>query len=143
MGGMGPGALGVGGVGPPSSSAFNLPGSLGQLVSTPGSPSRLLGPAGPTAGPTGPAGPSQSPFPMIVNSQLQQAGGPVGTQVGPTGTVSLAMAHLNAQHGADKARIGECDTFHECNTFSFSRSGSVRNLRTFMLNGSQKMLAHC
>ncbi|XP_069701672.1 CCR4-NOT transcription complex subunit 1 isoform X5 [Periplaneta americana] len=35
------------GMGPPSSSAFNLPGGLGPLVSAPGSPSRLMGQAAP------------------------------------------------------------------------------------------------
>lgn len=50
-------------LGPQSSSAFNLPGTLGPLVSAPGSPSRLMGP-------------SPSPFPML--SQMHTA--PVVTQ---------------------------------------------------------------
>ncbi|XP_034255857.1 CCR4-NOT transcription complex subunit 1 isoform X2 [Thrips palmi] len=98
---MGPGGMG----GPPTSSAFNLPGSLGPLVSTPGSPSRLLAPSGPT----GP-GPSQSPFPMLLNNQLQHVGGPVGSQVqGGAGTSlvgGMGIPHLGPQP-VDKTRLGE------------------------------------
>ncbi|XP_067012333.2 CCR4-NOT transcription complex subunit 1 isoform X3 [Anabrus simplex] len=99
-----------GGLGPPSSSAFNLPGALGPLVSTPGSPSRIIAPN---------PGPSQSPFPMI--PQLQQHSGPVGTQVGPTGpgpaTTSLVPGlgvnaigalgrGIGPQPGLEKNRLG-------------------------------------
>lgn len=93
------------GMGPPSSSAFNLPGALGQLVSTPGSPSRLMGP-------------SQSPFPLIsLGSQLQHAG-PVGTQVGPgptatslvsgmgVGAVGALGGRIGPQAGVEKSRLG-------------------------------------
>ena len=97
------------GIGPPSSSAFNLPGGLGPLVSAPGSPSRLMGPAAPA--------PSQSPFPMIpLSSQLQHSG-PVGTQVGPgpagTSVVpGLVTAigglgqRMGPQSGVEKSRLG-------------------------------------
>nr|CAD7196956.1 unnamed protein product [Timema douglasi] len=81
-------------------SAFNLPATLGPLVSTPGSPSRLMN-----------QGPSQSPFPMIMSSQLPHTG-PVGTQVpGSTATslvpgVGTMGARIGPQPGIDK-RLGE------------------------------------
>lgn len=94
------------GMGPPSSSAFNLPGALGPLVSTPGSPSRLMGP-------------SQSPFPLIsLGSQLQHAG-PVGTQVGPgpaatslvsgvgVSAIGALGGRIGPQAGVEKSRLGE------------------------------------
>lgn len=93
------------GMGPPSSSAFNLPGALGPLVSTPGSPSRLMGP-------------SQSPFPLIsLGSQLQHAG-PVGTQVGPgpaatslvsgvgVSAIGALGGRIGPQAGVEKSRLG-------------------------------------
>lgn len=93
------------GMGPPSSSAFNLPGALGPLVSTPGSPSRLMGP-------------SQSPFPLIsLGSQLQHAG-PVGTQVGPgpaatslvsgvgVSAIGALGGRIGPQAGVEKPRLG-------------------------------------
>lgn len=74
------------GIAPPSSSAFNLPVSLGSLVSTPGSPSRIIG-----------TGPSQSPFPIIpLGSALQH---PVGApQVVPT-AASLVNVGVNSIGG--------------------------------------------
>ncbi|XP_014478138.1 PREDICTED: CCR4-NOT transcription complex subunit 1 isoform X5 [Dinoponera quadriceps] len=82
------------GLGPPSSSAFNLPGALGPLVSAPGSPSRLMGP-------------SPSPFPMLpLTSQLHS--GPVGTQgpsVLPGGTTIGGLGRLAPPAGIEKARI--------------------------------------
>lgn len=87
------------GMGPPSSSAFNLPGALGPLVSAPGSPSRLMGPAAP--------GPSQSPFPLIsLGSQLQHSGA-VGSQVGlgPAATSLVPGVGVSAI-GALGGRIG-------------------------------------
>ncbi|KAJ9577751.1 hypothetical protein L9F63_005671, partial [Diploptera punctata] len=102
------------GMGPPSSSAFNLTGGLGPLVSAPGSPSRLMGPAAP--------GPSQSPFPMIpLGSQLQHSA-PVGAQVGPgpAGTSLVAGVGVSAigalsqrmgpQSGVEKSRLGDATT---------------------------------
>lgn len=89
--------MGLGtGLGPPSSSAFNLPGALGPLVSAPGSPSRLMGP-------------SPSPFPMLpLSSQLHS--GPVGTQgpsVLPSGTTIGGLGRLAPPAGIEKARIPE------------------------------------
>ncbi|KAG7189600.1 hypothetical protein KM043_017285 [Ampulex compressa] len=89
--------LGLGSsLGPPSSSAFNLPGALGPLVSAPGSPSRLMGP-------------SPSPFPMLpLSSQLHS--GPVGTQgpsVLPGSTTIGGLARLGPPTGIEKARIPE------------------------------------
>ncbi|XP_035741230.1 CCR4-NOT transcription complex subunit 1-like isoform X2 [Vespa mandarinia] len=82
-------------LGPPSSSAFNLPGALGPLVSAPGSPSRLTGP-------------SPSPFPMLpLSSQLHS--GPVGTQ-GPSvlpGSTIGGLGRLGPPTGIEKARIPE------------------------------------
>lgn len=85
------------GMAPPSSSAFNLPGSLGSLVSTPGSPSRLIG-----------AGPSQSPFSIIpLGSALQH---PVGApQVVPTAASLVNVNTIGAlaripQPGVEKAQ---------------------------------------
>ncbi|XP_069701673.1 CCR4-NOT transcription complex subunit 1 isoform X6 [Periplaneta americana] len=94
------------GMGPPSSSAFNLPGGLGPLVSAPGSPSRLMGQAAP--------GPSQSPFPIMpLGTQLQHSG-PVGAQVGPGPTatslvsgVGALAGRLGPQAGVEKTRLGE------------------------------------
>lgn len=88
--------MGLGtGLGPPSSSAFNLPGALGPLVSAPGSPSRLMGP-------------SPSPFPMLpLSSQLHS--GPVGTQgpsVLPGGTIG-GLGRLGPPTGIEKARMPE------------------------------------
>ncbi|XP_049786692.1 CCR4-NOT transcription complex subunit 1 isoform X4 [Schistocerca cancellata] len=107
-----------GGLGPPSSQAFNLPGALGQLVTNPGSPSRLMG--GAVSGPGPGPGPSQSPFPLLPQ-QLQQSG-PVGSQVGPgpgsnpaslvpsvglgVGAIGALSRSLGPQSGMDKARIG-------------------------------------
>ncbi|XP_012340948.1 CCR4-NOT transcription complex subunit 1 isoform X3 [Apis florea] len=83
-------------LGPPSSSAFNLPGALGPLVSAPGSPSRLMGP-------------SPSPFPMLpLSSQLHS--GPVGTQgpsVLPGSTTIGGLGRLGPPTGIEKARIPE------------------------------------
>ncbi|KAK7790471.1 hypothetical protein R5R35_006209 [Gryllus longicercus] len=103
-----------GSLGPPSSTAFNLPAALGPLVSTPGSPSRLMGPNAP--------GPSQSPFPMIpLGSQLQHSG-PVGTQVGPGPSATslvpgMGVSTMNAlgrslapQPGVEKTRLGDTST---------------------------------
>ncbi|XP_014599934.1 PREDICTED: CCR4-NOT transcription complex subunit 1 isoform X1 [Polistes canadensis] len=85
-------------LGPPSSSAFNLPGALGPLVSAPGSPSRLTGP-------------SPSPFPMLpLSSQLHS--GPVGTQ-GPSvlpGSTIGGLGRLGPPTGIEKARIPETST---------------------------------
>lgn len=88
--------MGLGtGLGPPSSSAFNLPGALGPLVSAPGSPSRLMGP-------------SPSPFPILpLSSQLHS--GPVGTQgpsVLPSGTIG-GLGRLGPPTSIEKARIPE------------------------------------
>ncbi|XP_011335843.1 CCR4-NOT transcription complex subunit 1 isoform X2 [Ooceraea biroi] len=90
-------SMGLGtGLGPPSSSAFNLPGALGPLVSAPGSPSRLMGP-------------SPSPFPMLpLSSQLHS--GPVGTQgpsVLPGGTTIGGLGRLGPPAGIEKARMPE------------------------------------
>ncbi|XP_015598376.1 CCR4-NOT transcription complex subunit 1 isoform X7 [Cephus cinctus] len=83
-------------LGPPSSSAFNLPGALGPLVSAPGSPSRLMGP-------------SPSPFPMLpLSSQLHS--GPVGTQgpsVVPGGSAIGGLGRLGPPTGIEKARLPE------------------------------------
>lgn len=83
-------------LGPPSSSAFNLPGALGPLVSAPGSPSRLMGP-------------SPSPFPLMpLSSQLHS--GPVGTQgpsVVPGGTTIGGLSRLGPPSGIEKARLPE------------------------------------
>lgn len=100
------------GMGPPSSSAFNLPGTLGPLVSAPGSPSRLMGPTAP--------GPSQSPFPLIsLGSQLQHSGA-VGTQVGPgpaatslvpgvgVSAIGALGGRMGPQAGVEKTRLGMC-----------------------------------
>jgi len=85
------------GLGPPGSSAFNLPGALGPLVSAPGSPSRLMGP-------------SSSPFPIVpLSSQLQHST-PVGTQgpsVLPGGTTIGGLGRLGPPAGIEKARIPE------------------------------------
>jgi CCR4-NOT transcription complex subunit 1 len=100
------------GMGPPSSSAFNLPGALGPLVSAPGSPSRLMGPAAP--------GPSQSPFPLIsLGSQLQHSGA-VGSQVGPgpaatslvpgvgVSAIGALGGRIGPQAAVEKTRLGMC-----------------------------------
>ncbi|XP_021921568.1 CCR4-NOT transcription complex subunit 1 isoform X2 [Zootermopsis nevadensis] len=102
------------GMGPPSSSAFNLPGALGPLVSAPGSPSRIMGPTAP--------GPSQSPFPLIsLGSQLQHSGA-VGTQVGPgpaatslvpgvgVGAIGALGGRMGPQSGVEKTRLGEASS---------------------------------
>lgn len=91
--------MGLGtGLGPPSSSTFNLPGALGPLVSAPGSPSRVIGTLGP----------SPSPFPMLpLSSQLHS--GPVGTQgpsVLPGGTIG-GLGRLGPPAGIEKARMPE------------------------------------
>ena len=83
-------------LGPPSSSAFNLPGGLGPLVSAPGSPSRLMGP-------------SPSPFPILpLSSQLHS--GPVGTQ-GPSviagGAAIGGLGRLGPPAGIEKSRLPE------------------------------------
>ncbi|XP_015520502.1 CCR4-NOT transcription complex subunit 1 isoform X1 [Neodiprion lecontei] len=83
-------------LGPPSSSAFNLPGALGPLVSAPGSPSRLMGP-------------SPSPFPLMPLSAQLHAG-PVGTQgpsVVPGGTTIAGLSRLGPPSGIEKARLPE------------------------------------
>jgi CCR4-NOT transcription complex subunit 1 len=83
-------------LGPPSNSAFNLPGTLGPLVSAPGSPSRLMGP-------------SPSPFPMLpLSSQLHS--GPVGTQgssVIPGGATIGGLNRLGPPSGIEKTRMQE------------------------------------
>ncbi|XP_076649788.1 CCR4-NOT transcription complex subunit 1 isoform X4 [Halictus rubicundus] len=80
-------------LGPPSSSAFNLPGALGPLVSAPGSPSRLMGP-------------SPSSFPILpVSSQLHS--GPVGTQgpsVLPGSTTIGSLGRLGPPTGIEKGQ---------------------------------------
>ncbi|XP_011168409.1 CCR4-NOT transcription complex subunit 1 isoform X1 [Solenopsis invicta] len=90
-------SMGLGtGLGPPSSSAFNLPGALGPLVSAPGSPSRLMGP-------------SPSPFPTMLPLSSQLHSGPVGTQgpsVLPSGTIG-GLGRLGPPAGIEKARIPE------------------------------------
>lgn len=82
-------------LGPPSSSAFNLPGALGPLVSAPGSPSRLMGP-------------SPSPFPGILPLTSQLHSGPVGTQ-GPSviagATAIGGLGRLGPPAGTEKARL--------------------------------------
>ncbi|XP_033331917.1 CCR4-NOT transcription complex subunit 1 isoform X4 [Megalopta genalis] len=80
-------------LGPPSSSAFNLPGAIGPLVSAPGSPSRLMGP-------------SPSSFPILpVSSQLHP--GPVGTQgpsVLPGSTTIGSLGRLGPPTGIEKGQ---------------------------------------
>ena len=83
-------------LGPPTNSAFNLPGTLGSLVSAPGSPSRLMGP-------------SPSSFPMLpLSSQLHS--GPVGTQgssVIPGGATIGGLNRLGPPTGIEKTRMQE------------------------------------
>lgn len=71
-------------LGPPSNSAFNLPGTLGPLVSTPGSPSRLISS-------------TSTPFPVMpLQSQLHS--GPVGTQ----GSSAVIPGHVSAIGGLNR-----------------------------------------
>lgn len=91
-------------LGPPSNSAFNLPGTLGPLVSAPGSPSRLMGP-------------SPSPFPMLPLSSQQLHSGPAVGQQGQSsvvipggaaiGGLSNRMGPPSAAAGIEKTRIPE------------------------------------
>ncbi|KAG8039882.1 hypothetical protein G9C98_000611 [Cotesia typhae] len=90
-------SMGIGsGLGPPSTSAFNLPGALGPLVSAPGSPSRLMGP-------------SPNPFPMMpMSSQIHS--GPVGTQstaVIPGAASIGGNGRLGPPANIEKTRIPE------------------------------------
>lgn len=94
-------------LGPPSSSAFNLPGALGPLVSAPGSPSRLMGP-------------SPSPFPII--SQIHS--GPVGTP-GPSviasGTAIGGLGRLEPLGGIEKSRLSDTTNTFPDMTQNFSK----------------------
>lgn len=83
-------------LGPPSSSAFNLPGGLGPLVSAPGSPSRLIGP-------------SQSPFAMLPMSSQLHSGPAVkqGPSVISGGTPIGGLGRLGPPAGIEKTRLPE------------------------------------